>query len=202
MGTLSRREYTIECVLFARVMILALGWILWGLPFLLAKRATSAPVTLDRRARWGIALQGVGYALLWLGKPWLHPSQPWRIGLSAVCLAVACVFSWTSVRALGPQWRVDAGLSADHELVRSGPYRVVRHPIYTSMLYMLLGTGFMVTPWLLFLPALMVFIIGTEIRVRIEDGLLASRFGEIFREYQQTVPAYIPFLYDAVGRNS
>ena len=83
--------------------------------------------------------------------------------------------------------------SDDHELITSGPYRFVRHPIYTSMLGVLLGTGSLVTPWWLFLPSLLLFIIGTEIRVRIEDHLLASQFGERFAEYQKRVPAYIPF---------
>ena len=44
----------------------------------------------------------------------------------------------TGVGALGRQWRIDAGLNSDHELVQSGPYRIVRHPIYTSMLCLLL----------------------------------------------------------------
>jgi len=79
--------------------------------------------------------------------------------------------------------------------VRSGPYCVVRHPIYTSMFCMLLGTGLLLaTPLLLLLPSIFLFIIGTEIRVRIEDGLLASRFGDQFRDYQRRVAAYIPYL--------
>jgi protein-S-isoprenylcysteine O-methyltransferase Ste14 len=114
--------------------------------------------------------------------------------VSVLFFALAGFFSWSGARALGRYWRIDAGLSADHELVRSGVYRVVRHPIYASMLCVLLGTGFMFTPLPMLLVAVLVFIIGTEIRVRIEDGLLASRFGAEFRQYQQSVPAYIPFL--------
>jgi protein-S-isoprenylcysteine O-methyltransferase Ste14 len=87
-----------------------------------------------------------------------------------------------------------AGLSSDHELIVCGPYRVVRHPIYTSMLCMLCGTGLMITPLPLLLLSALVFIVGTEIRVRIEDRLLAARFGESFRDYQRSVPAYIPFV--------
>jgi protein-S-isoprenylcysteine O-methyltransferase Ste14 len=97
-------------------------------------------------------------------------------------------------RALGRQWRIDAGLNKDHELIRSGPYRLVRHPIYTSMLWFLFGIGFLITPPLLLLLSLVVFMIGTEIRVRIEDALLASQFGEQFQEYKRSIPAYIPFL--------
>ena len=108
--------------------------------------------------------------------------------------ALAGLLSWTSARTLGRQWRLDAGLNPDHKLVRSGAYRVVRHPIYTSMLCLLLGTGFMIAPLLMLLLSTLVFLVGTEIRVRIEDILLASRFGEEFRDYQRAVPAYIPLL--------
>ena len=76
----------------------------------------------------------------------------------------------------------------------SGPYRLVRHPIYTSMLFLLCGTGLMITRLPLLLMATTVFMLGTEIRVRIEDRLLASRFGDRFRPYQRSVPAYIPFV--------
>jgi protein-S-isoprenylcysteine O-methyltransferase Ste14 len=62
------------------------------------------------------------------------------------------------------------------------------------MLCLLFGTGFMVTPLWLLLLAVTAFVVGTEIRVRIEDQLLSSRFGERFREYESSVPAYIPFL--------
>jgi len=97
-------------------------------------------------------------------------------------------------RALGRQWRLDAGLNADHELVTSGPYRLLRHPIYTSMLCVLCGTGWLLTLLPMLLAAVIVFMVGTEIRVRIEDRLLGERFGEPFGQYQRRVAAYVPFL--------
>jgi len=62
------------------------------------------------------------------------------------------------------------------------------------MLCLLLGTGFMITSTILFIPAILIFLAGTEIRVRVEDNLLAAHFGDQFRRYQQTVSAYIPFV--------
>jgi protein-S-isoprenylcysteine O-methyltransferase Ste14 len=174
--------------------VLAVGWLAWVAPFLLAKRNPEAPAQLDRRARWGIALQCIAYALLWQGRFWTASPSKWRFALSVFFQGMSVVLSWTSTWALGRQWRLDAGLSADHELVTAGAYRFVRHPIYCSMLCLLLGTGFMITPWVLFLLSTGVFIAGTEIRVRIEDKLLASRFGERFRKYQQSVPGYVPFV--------
>jgi len=175
-------------------IVLALGWIAWMLPFVLKKRSRQPVQNLDRRARWGILLAAIGYALVWQGHFWERPLPPWRLALSVLLLVLANVLAWSGTRFLGRQWRIDAGLNADHELVMSGPYRFVRHPIYASMLCLFCGTGCMITPPLLFLIALAFFISGTEIRVRIEDGLLAARFGESFRDYQRKVPAYIPFV--------
>lgn len=174
--------------------ILAAGWLAWMMPFFLIKRRGAKAERLDRRARWGIVLEGVAYSLIWQTRFWERQPHGWRTALSVVFLALAAVLSWSSARALGRQWRFDAGLNADHELVTSGAYRFVRHPIYSSMLCLLLGTGFMVAPLPLLLLTTVIFIAGTEIRVRIEDTLLASHFGDRFTEYQHRVPAYIPFL--------
>jgi protein-S-isoprenylcysteine O-methyltransferase Ste14 len=174
--------------------ILVAGWLLWMTPFALIKRSRDAAKQIDRRARWGVVIVAIGYSLLWQGKFWLRQPHSWQVFLAMVFFALGILLSWTSTRALGRHWRIDAGLSSDHELIRGGPYRLVRHPIYTSMLCVLLATGFVVTPLPLFLLAIVVFLIGTEIRVRIEDKLLASQFGDTFHQYQQQVPAYIPFL--------
>jgi len=176
------------------LVILAIAWIIWATPFLLSGRLATKAAKVDRRARWGIVLQGVGYSLLWQARFWERSPSRWRAVLSLGFLVAASLLAWSGARALGRQWRIDAGLNADHQLVMSGPYRLVRHPIYASMLCLLAGTGLMISPWPLFAAATLVFVIGTEIRVRIEDDLLSSRFGDRFREYQRSVPAYVPFV--------
>jgi protein-S-isoprenylcysteine O-methyltransferase Ste14 len=99
-----------------------------------------------------------------------------------------------AVANLGKQWRVDAGLNVDHELVQSGAYREVRHPIYLSMLCMLLMNLAMIGTLPGWPVAIVLALVGTEIRVRVEDGLLRERFGPKFTEWQKRVPAYLPFL--------
>jgi len=174
--------------------IVAAGWLAWLTPFIMARRRSQPAKTVDRRARWGLLLEAIGYSLLWQNRFWERPLPGWRVPLSIGLLLIAVLLSWTAPRALGRHWRLDAGLSSDHELVTWGPYRLVRHPIYTSTLCMLFGTGFLITPWPLLALSAVVFIAGTEIRVRIEDKLLASRFGDRFEDYRRKVPAYIPFL--------
>jgi len=173
-------------------IILAAGSVSWFMPLIRSRRKPERPQKLDRRARWGVLLVAVGYSLLWQTRFWTRSPEGWRIVASVSCFIVANAFSWTAARALGRHWRIEAGLNADHELVRSGIYRFVRHPIYTSMLFTVLGTGLILAPLYLVAISALLYMLGTEIRVRIEDGLLASRFGDEFREYQQSVPAYLP----------
>lgn len=174
--------------------ILAAGWLAWMARFLIVQRNREHAQQVDRSARWGILLQVIAFALLWQNPFWARPLPLWRLALSVLFFTVATFLSWTAVQALGRQWRIDAGLRADHQLVTAGPYGLVRHPIYTSMLSVLLGTGFMITPLRMLLVASLVFIVGMEIRVRVEDRLLASRFGDQFLAYRRSVPAYVPFL--------
>src|SRR5271166_982112 len=102
--------------------------------------------------------------------------------------------AWMASRHLGRQWRFEAALNEGHELIQTGPYRWVRHPIYASMLGMLLATGTAWTWWPVFVAALVIFVAGTEIRVRAEDRLLAERFQATFLDYRSRVRAYIPFI--------
>ncbi len=175
--------------------IVAAAWIVWMLPFVLLRRGRPRAQQVDRRARWGILLVAISFAMLWQYQFWQTSLPVWRLALAIVFLVLADVLSWSATRALGKQWRVDAGLNAEHELVTAGPYRIVRHPIYTSVLCLLWGTGLILLPLPLILLATIPALIGTEIRVRIEDRLLASRFGEHFDQYQRGVASYIPLIH-------
>lgn len=173
--------------------ILASGWAAWLTPFFLAKRSQEPVKRRDHRARWGLVLQMIAYVIVWRGKFWERPVSIWQMIGAVLFFVLGATLAWSSTRALGKQWRIEAGLSADHQLITFGPYSLVRHPIYTSMLCMLLATGSLITPWQVFIPVFAIFLIGTQIRVSTEERLLASHFGEQFREYKRSVPAYIPF---------
>lgn len=181
-----------------RIAALVLIWAIWFLAFLVrARRNKQRAQTLDPRARWGIVLEGAAFFLMLLHGPatWASPLSPLRFCLGLLFGLLAISFGWTAVANLGRQWRVDAGLNADHKLVTSGPYRIVRHPIYFSMFAMLLAALSFVGTWPLWPVALVLFAAGTEIRVRIEDGLLRQRFGDSFSEWQRSVSAWIPLLH-------
>lgn len=174
--------------------ILVAGIFAWFFPFVPAHQKTGPAKIVNRRSRWGVLLQFAAYTLLWQGHFWERSLPGWRTALSVALFAIAAALSWTSSHALRGQLRIVAGLGADHKLVRSGPYSLVRHPIYTSMLVVICATAVMITPWQLFLGSLILFVAGTEIRVRTEEKLLASQFGDEFQDYKRAAPAYIPFL--------
>jgi protein-S-isoprenylcysteine O-methyltransferase Ste14 len=121
------------------------------------------------------------------------PAWP-RLLAAAILAAPSIALAWSAVHNLGKQFRVTAGLYVDHELVQSGAYGVIRHPIYGTLLGMLIVSMLAVTRVEWMAPLIAMFLVGTEIRVRTEDGLLESRFGEEFRRYRQRVRAYIPFV--------
>jgi protein-S-isoprenylcysteine O-methyltransferase Ste14 len=183
-------------LLFAWVALMVC-WFAWLYPFLFrAPHHQKRPsITLAAPTRAGLALECLAIFLAFAFRlPIDSDPEPVRIAGSLLLGVLSAVLSWTAVRHLGRQFRVNAGLYEDHQLVRTGPYAIVRHPIYSSLLAILGSTLFLLTPWQWALVSLAVFIAGTEIRVRTEDNLLASRFGPVFEEYKRKVPAYIPFI--------
>jgi protein-S-isoprenylcysteine O-methyltransferase Ste14 len=130
--------------------VLACAWLVWILSFSLRRQRSGKAQQVNRRARWGIALEMIAFFLIWRGKFWERRLESWRFMLAVVLFAAASLLAWKAVSALGRQWRIDAGLNSDHQLVQSGPYAIVRHPIYTSMLCMLETPG---APWKVVTPA-------------------------------------------------
>lgn len=169
-------------------------WAAWAYPFVFRARRVKGrrPAATDHRSMWGLALETTAVLLAWFGGP-VDPG-PARIAVAAVLAPAGAALAWWAVEHLDRQWRIQAGLWPDHRLVRSGPYRHVRHPVYASVLLMLLATAFLRAAWPMFALALAVYIAGTEIRVRIEDRLLASRFHAEFESYRRAVPAYLPWV--------
>jgi protein-S-isoprenylcysteine O-methyltransferase Ste14 len=172
-------------------------WFAWIYPFLFrAPHFQKRPsVTASRPSLAGLFLEGLGIFIAFVFRlPPDHPPGTPRVAASLIFAALAAVLSWSSVHHLGRQFRIQAGLYEDHQLVRSGPYAVVRHPIFVSLLAALLCTLLVLTPWQWCVVSLALFLAGTEIRIRTEERLLASRFPDEFPEYRRHVPAYLPFL--------
>jgi protein-S-isoprenylcysteine O-methyltransferase Ste14 len=172
-------------------------WFAWFYPFLFLAphRQQRQSVTVPGPTRIGLALESLAIFLAFIvHRSGDDPPPPAAQGFAVVIGIASAVMGWHAVRHLGRQFRIHAGLYHDHQLVRTGPYAIVRHPIYASLLGMLLCSMLILTPWQWVLVPLALFVAGTEIRVRAEDALLASRFGAEFHSYRTSVAAYIPYL--------
>ena len=172
-------------------------WIAWLYPFIFraphGQRRES--ITVPGPTRIGLLMETTAIFLaLNIRVPVSSPPGIPQLAAALVLGLVSTAFGWMAVIHLGKQFRVQAGLYVDHELVRTGPYSIVRHPIYASLLGMLVCTIILLTPWKWGLACIALFILGTEIRVHSEEKLLAGRFGPQFEEYRKNVPAYIPFV--------
>jgi protein-S-isoprenylcysteine O-methyltransferase Ste14 len=151
------------------------------------------------RSRLGIGLQALGFALTGSGR--IDVALPWYSADSLVSAFVVLLIGGTAVwlfRAaaseMGRNWSVVARTRADHELVRGGPFAIVRHPIYLAMWLYLFSLGVAFGHWLTLLLGLPFFLAGTLIRVREEEKLLRSQFGEDHARYVREVPAFIPYI--------
>lgn len=173
--------------------VLISGWIGYCAAFVnrSKQRGGREPVVRATRSKRGIVLHAVAIVVAWGDWSRWPASRP-RVIASMVLVPVAIWCVWESVEHLGKQWRLEAGLNADHELVQGGPYRLVRHPIYTSLFAMLLATGLLGARWRVMLLSAAIFVAGTEIRTGAEEELLEKRFGDVFRRYRSEVRAYIP----------
>jgi len=124
-----------------------------------------------------------------------HHLQYWQpeLALLGALIAVASTALLLWARwVLGVMWASIPLVHEHHELRTEGPYRIVRHPIYTGLLGLVLGgmpaCGFGV--WIVFLAVAVPWLLR---RVRIEDGMMADRFGASYEAYRARVPALIPW---------
>ena len=185
-------------------VIVMICWFVFAGVFLLRKKPPSPPDSKrESGSLFGVALQGMSYGLVWgvrraMFTPVVAGSDLITMVSSAlaICAAVGSVWLITmAVHTLGKEWSLTARLVEGHKLATSGPYAFVRHPIYTGMLGMLVATGLAMSHWAALLVALVIFFIGTTIRVRSEERLLREAFGEQFENYVRNVRAIVPGLY-------
>ena len=115
----------------------------------------------------------------------------WLQALGAILLVLSTAYTLWSRRVLGKMWATDAEVKERHELVTTGSYRITRHPIYSGILGMILGSALSLGQGLalLGLIAALVFFMN---RIRNEENLMVITFGEQYIQYKKHVPQLIP----------
>jgi protein-S-isoprenylcysteine O-methyltransferase len=174
-------------------------WVLWILPAVFGKR------TIQRQSAGSRILQLIlllfAYVLVvdsghdwgWLNLRVVPAGSTAAVVGYALLLAGMLFAGWARL-FLGGNWSSNVTLKQNHTLVQSGPYRIVRHPIYTGLLVALLGTAVVLGELRCFLGVLLAAI-AWKIKSMSEETLMVQQFGDQYARYQEQVKGLVPYLW-------
>jgi protein-S-isoprenylcysteine O-methyltransferase Ste14 len=176
----------------------ALG-IFWLVMMFTAKRAARTQSPGSRLLQ--ITPEIVAFCLLfgrWPWPQWLRwrfvPESSLAIAYTGLALtAIGIGFSAWARLFLGRNWSGKVTIKEQHELIQSGPYSIVRHPIYSGFLLAIFGTA-LVQGHLRSLLALPMAALGWGLKLRLEESFMAQQFGNAYLDYKRRVKAVVPFV--------
>ncbi len=145
----------------------------------------------------GLMIFGFVLLFLPLGQPWLikrlwPANELWLIAGLVIEIAGMLFAVWAR-HTLGKNWTGRITTGGSQELIMQGPYRLVRHPIYTGLLCAVLGTA-MIIGDLHSAVGFAVLLISILIKLRREEAALRQHFGTAYEGYAQRVPMLLPGL--------
>ena len=121
------------------------------------------------------------------------PLTGWSFWIGAILTAAGLLFAVWARLHLGRNWSGSVTIKQEHDLVTSGPYALVRHPIYTGLLLALLGSTLALGDW----RAVLAFALASGAlwrKLRVEEDWMRQQFGDAYRAYSRRVAALIPFV--------
>ncbi|HVZ22443.1 MAG TPA: isoprenylcysteine carboxylmethyltransferase family protein [Vicinamibacterales bacterium] len=160
--------------------------------------ATAAPATAPH-SRLVLAVHFVAFAVMYMGiggAVFSNRVPDWFPGQRIVGTVVMAIGAWLMCWSLVyfRSWRFRATLDAGHELATGGPYAIVRHPIYAGMNLLAVGTAIWI-PNVLAWAAVVLMVIGSDLRARAEEQLLTDAFGDTYRDYCARTRRFLPGIY-------
>jgi len=153
----------------------------------------------DSRSLAGILIQGFGVGAAWFGRFDIVVGSTPALLLaalipSAIALGSLALFAW-SVQTMGKNWAVVAQTRGDHQLVQTGPFALVRNPIYVAIFGMMVATALAIGHAYNLIVAVPLYVFGTLMRVGLEEQLLGATFGDAYVAYRQRVKRFIPGIW-------
>lgn len=177
-------------------------WIIFGVVWLVVAPATKRSVyreSAKERMRYWLLLV-IAFFLLTKGHRFSRPLDlrldPNNLTIAWIGAGICCVglsFALWARATLGRNWSGTVTLKEGHELIRTGPYRLVRHPIYTGMLAMFIGSAIVIGFVGGFIGTLLVFA-SFWIKLCREEKLMLQHFPNQYPDYRQHTKRIIPFI--------
>jgi len=154
-------------------------------------------IGLGREAAYRIVLIAGGLIFLIPAHGYEGPLRLWYLPYRAVwptvgLIAIGFAFSWWARIWLGSLWSGQVTKKADHRVVDTGPYAIVRHPIYTGILLAITATAAL-KGTVLGLIGAAVIMIGLWMKARLEENFLREELGPDYDTYRRRVPMLMPF---------
>ncbi len=177
-------------------------WLVWVVYWCVAAR--DVKITLRRESLSSRLLHIVPLAIAvlllseprgrigFLGERFL-PLAAWPFWLGLFLTAGGLLFTVWARLHLGRNWSGTVTIKEEHELVTSGPYALVRHPIYTGLLIAFLGSALALGDW----GGVLAFALAAAAlwrKLRVEEGWMRQQFGDAYQAYSQRVAALVPFV--------
>jgi protein-S-isoprenylcysteine O-methyltransferase Ste14 len=147
--------------------------------------------------RFHVRLLNASFLFVLLPVPGLRgrflPAAAILAGIGFAIQIASGMFGVWARRVLGRNWSGAITVAHDHELIQTGPYRIVRHPIYSAMLGMFVGTA-IVSGELHALIGVAFLVAAYTRKIRLEEASLRTLFGAAYAEYSRATRALIPFV--------
>jgi protein-S-isoprenylcysteine O-methyltransferase Ste14 len=148
-------------------------------------------------SRVGIGLQMLGFACTGFGPTRfvLPAGSPAALAIGAavaILMGSAVALFVAATRAMGANWSVAARMRDDHQLVTSGIFARMRHPIYAGMALFLLALALALGHEAQLAAGIPLFALGTALRIRVEEKLLRDRFGAAYDSYTARTRRFVP----------
>lgn len=178
------------------------AWVVWLLIWALIGSWSKRAQRRESRLSWmlhmlplaiGAWLLAASHVNSALDAP-IYPRYPAFCWIGLVLTWGGLAFSVWARLYLGSNWSASVQIKQEHELVRTGPYRFVRHPIYTGMLTAFLGSALALDQWRGLL-ALLIVLAGIVYKLRLEERWMVETFGDAYRDYRAHSSALLPFVY-------
>lgn len=176
-------------------------WMLWMIYWWIASRNSKQTIRRQSLASRSlhVGVLTLVALLLWSSIPVgvlnerFLPATAFWFWTGATITAAGLLFAVWARLHLGGNWSGTVTIKRDHELITSGPYAFVRHPIYSGLLLALLGSAIARGEWWVMIAVVLAFW-SIWWKLRIEERWLNEHFGNAYADYRERVAALIPFV--------
>ena len=126
---------------------------------------------------------------------WADGWLSWRTIAVILLMAASVGIFLAASKAMGDNWAIVARVREDHRLVTNGPFAIVRHPIYLALFLFMLALAITAARESRLVAAVPIYMVGTLIRINIEEAMLRNHFGAAYADYAKRVKRFLPGIF-------